>query len=157
MTAPLDRLHDFYQPPPPSWKPQTLGWYVAFAIIALLLGWLAAHLFRRWSENRYRREALNEIANVEATQLSALLKRAALCSWPRETIAMLTGPAWLKFLDDTMQKPLFESAPANRIEELALSPSKLSAEEAAAIRYASARWIKYHKPLRRQRRPHVPA
>ena len=57
MRAPLDNLHDFYQPQPPSWHPQTIGWYVVFTIAALLLLWLAVHLILRWRENRYRREA----------------------------------------------------------------------------------------------------
>jgi hypothetical protein len=57
MRAPLDNLHDFYQPPPPSWRPQTIGWFVVFAIAALLVLWLVVHLFRRWRANRYRREA----------------------------------------------------------------------------------------------------
>jgi hypothetical protein len=74
MTAPLDKLHDFYQPSPPSWRPQTIGWYVVFAIAALLLLWLVIHLVRRWIANRYRREAMRELAHARPEQLSALLK-----------------------------------------------------------------------------------
>ena len=43
-TAPntaLDKLHDYYQPAPPTWTPQTIGWYVLFGIVALLLLWFA--------------------------------------------------------------------------------------------------------------------
>ncbi len=158
MTAPLDNLHDFYQPPPPPWYPQTIGWYVVFATAALLLLWLAMHLLRRRRENRYRREALRELASIEATQLSALLKRTALSAWPREEVAALSGPAWLRFLDTSAHKPLFESTPENRIEDLALSPSKLSSEDESALRSAAGSWIKHHKPPRKTgRQQHVQA
>ena len=91
MTAPLDKLHDFYQPPPPSWRPQTIGWYVVFAIAALLLLWLVVHLMRRWIANRYRREAMRELVSANPEQLSELLKRTALSAWPREKVAALSG------------------------------------------------------------------
>lgn len=157
MRAPLDNLHDFYQPPPPSWRPQTIGWYIVFDVTTLLLAWLAVHLFRRWRESRYRREALSELAHIEATQLSALLKRTAISVWPREEVAALSGPAWLKFLDDSAHKPLFENAPENRIEDLALSSSTLSTEDESALRHASANWIRHHKSPPRRRSAHVQA
>ena len=157
MRAPLENLHDFYQPPPPSWRPQTIGWYVVFAIAALMLVWLAVHLFRRWRENRYRREALRELAQVDATELSALLKRTALSVWPREDVASLSGAAWLKFLGSSVHKPLFENAPANRIEEIAFSATSLSDEDESALRNAAGSWIRQHKPPHRQGRSHVSA
>jgi Domain of unknown function (DUF4381) len=155
MRAPLDSLRDFYQPPPPSWRPQTIGWYVVFTIAALLLLWLVIHLVRRWRADRYRREALRELEHVESTQLSALLKRTALSAWPREEVASLSGASWLKFLDGTMHKPLFDNAPENCIEELALSRTTLSNEEEAALRNAAHTWIKHHRRPRQQRRQHV--
>jgi hypothetical protein len=157
MRAPLENLHDFYQPPPPSWRPQTIGWYVVFAIVALLLLWLAVHLFRRWRLNRYRREALKELTQVDANELSALLKRTALSVWPREEVASLSGAAWLTFLGNSARKPLFENAPANRIEEVAFSVTPLSGEDESALRKAAASWIRQHKPPYQQGRSHVSA
>lgn len=157
MMAPLDNLHGFYQPPPPSWRPQTVGWYIVFAIIALLLVWLAVHLYNRWRADRYRREALNELEHIETKQLSALLKRTALSAWSREEVAALSGAAWLKFLDSSSHKPLFESAPENRLEEIAFSQSQLSREDESTLRNAAGNWIKQHKPPGRPRKPHVQA
>lgn len=146
MRAPLDSLHGFYQPQPPSWRPQTIGWYVVFAIAALLLLWLSVHLIRRWRENRYRREALTELARIEAAQFSVLLKRTALTEWPREEVASLSGPAWLRFLDSSAREPLFAIAPEDRLEEIAFSAKKLSAEDESALRTAAGAWIRQHKP-----------
>ncbi len=150
MTAPLDKLHDFCQPPPPSWRPQTIGWYVVFAIAALLVLWLAMHLVRRWLANRYRREALHELAQARPEQLSELLKRTALSAWSREKVASLSGAAWLKFLDDSARSHLFQSTPAGLLEEIALRPVSLSTEDESAVRKAAATWIKKHRKPGRQ-------
>ena len=48
MNAPLDKLHDFYQPAPPAWTPQTVGWYVVFVIAGLLISWMIVHNVRKW-------------------------------------------------------------------------------------------------------------
>jgi hypothetical protein len=157
MTAPLDNLHGFYQPPPPSWRPQTIGWYIVFATLALLLIWLTAHLFGRWRANRYRRVALSKLEHIETAQLSALLKRTALSAWPREEVAALSGASWLSFLDSTTREPLFASAPENRIEEIAISATALTNEDESALRNAAGTWIRDHKPPPKQRNEHVQA
>lgn len=145
MTAPLDQLHDFYQPPPPAWTPQTTGWYVLFGIIGLLLLWMIVHATRRWLANRYRREALRELVNLPPDQFSALLKRVALTAWPRERVASLSGDAWLKFLSESANDHLFLNAPGNRIEEIALRAATVSSEDEQALRKTTAEWIRRHR------------
>lgn len=145
MSAPLDTLHDFYQPPPPAWTPQTVGWYVIFALLAVLLLWLAVRCARRWKANAYRREALREVEQVPMEELSALLKRTALAAWPREKVAPLSGAVWLQFLSETTEARLFDSAPANRVEEIAIRTVTLSDTETEQIRRAAAEWIRRHR------------
>ena len=146
MTAPLDELHDFYAPPPPSWVPQTVGWYVLFALIALALVWLSFRAVRHWLVNRYRREALRQLDGLSPDQFSALLKRVALVAWPREKVASLNGEAWLNFLNETSGQSIFREAPANRLEVLALRPeAAISADEARALRQVAAYWIRRHR------------
>jgi hypothetical protein len=144
MSAPLDNLHDFYQPPPPAWTPQTIGWYVLFGMGGLLILWIAIHFIRRWFADRYRREALRELALLPPEQFSALLKRTALAAWPREKVASLSGEAWLQFLDQSIRSDLFHRAPANRVEEIALRPVVLSNEETYALRNTVVEWIRRH-------------
>ena len=144
MTAPLDALHGFYQPPSPAWTPQTVGWYCVFAAAAIAALWILARRIRRWRFNRYRREALNELKTLAATELSALLKRTALSAWPRERVASLSGPEWLQFLDDALKDSGFKNAPGNRIEDIAFGPAALSAEEEKQLRDLTAQWIRSH-------------
>jgi hypothetical protein len=145
VSAPLDKLHDFYQPPPPSWMPQTIGWYVVFAVGAAAAIWIAVHFIRKWLANRYRREALRELPLLPPEQISALLKRTALEAWPREKVASLSGDAWLAFLNTSAGEDLFRAMPASLIEELALRSSRLSSEEEQAVRHVAATWIRRHR------------
>ena len=145
MNGPLNKLYDFYQPPPPAWTPQTAGWYVVFSAIGLLILWLSARTIRRWIANRYRRAALRELATVPTQQYSALLKRTALAAWPRDKVASLNGPAWLKFLDETSGESQFQRSPGNQIEEIGLRPVTLSADTEQALRTLAAKWIRRHR------------
>ena len=147
-TAPnpaLDKLHDYYTPAPPTWTPQTIGWYVLFAIGVLLLLWLAIRIIRHWLENRYRREALRKLAVATPDQFSALLKRTALAVWPREKVASLSGDAWLKFLGDAAATESFRSTPGNRIEDVALSGSAVSVQDEQVLRTIAAEWLRRHR------------
>ena len=85
MSAPLDKLHDFYQPPPPSWMPHTIGWYVVFAVGAAAAIWIAVHFIRKWLANRYRREALRELPLLPPEQI------CPLCNLKILAIAVLSG------------------------------------------------------------------
>lgn len=145
MSAPLDKLHDFYQPPPPAWTPQTAGWYAIFTITGLLLIWTIVHFARKWSSNRYRREALRELSLLHPSEFSALLKRTALAAWPRERVASLNGQAWLTFLDEAVGDETFLHSPAKQIEELALRPEILSSDDERSLRETVATWIRRHR------------
>lgn len=145
MTAPLDKLHDFYQPSPPAWTPQTIGCYVLFAFAGLLVLWMIVHSIRRWLANRYRREALRELELLPVDQLSSLLKRTALVAWPREKVASLSGMAWLTFLSESAGRSAFDRAPGNCIEEVALRPTALSSEDEQQMRTIAAEWIRRHR------------
>jgi hypothetical protein len=146
MTEAIKGLHGFYQPAPPAWTPQTIGWYVVFAVAGLVVVWAAVHAVRQWIANRYRRAALDELEVTLPDGLSALLKRTALAAWPREMVASLTGPAWLEFLDRTgRQCRSFENEPGSRIEEIALKPDKLSADDELELRRMVREWIRRHR------------
>lgn len=143
--SPLDKLHDFYQPAPPAWIPQTIGWYVLFAIAGFFAAWMIIRSIHRWSSNRYRREALRELALLPVDQLSDLLKRTALAAWPRDRVASLSGGEWLTFLSETGGNSVFNQAPGNGIEEIALRPYLLSDADQQQLRAVAAEWIRRHR------------
>ncbi|WP_084214145.1 DUF4381 domain-containing protein [Terriglobus sp. TAA 43] len=149
MNAPLERLHGFHQPPPPSWRPQTVGSYVALSMLAILLIALAAFLWHRWRRNRYRREALHELAHTDVGDISELLKRTALSAWPRAEVASLTGPAWLAFLNGSARQASFDRSIVDQLEATAFSSSKPSQEAESSIRSAASLWITHHTAPRK--------
>jgi hypothetical protein len=143
--AALDKLHGFYQPPPVPWTPQTLGWYIVFGILALLIVWLTIWKIHNWRQNGYRREALRELASSSPEQLSGLLKRTALAAWPREHVASLSGDKWIDFLAESSAIPSFRENPGNRIEQIAFAPPPLSPKDEVVLRDLSAQWIRRHR------------
>jgi hypothetical protein len=145
MNSPdLSHLHDFYQPPSPSWMPQTIGWYVVFAALGLVLAWLLARAVRRWFHDRYRREAIHELQTAPAAALSLILKRAALAAWPRSRVASLTGKAWIDFLAESANIPEFRSAPGAGIEKGTFRNQPANAADENQLRQLAERWIRAH-------------
>src|SRR5262245_27256768 len=107
---PVAGLIDIPLPTAVSLWPQT--WTSRIAVALLVIGLIAAIIFlvRRWHANRYRRAALAELDHVlrsasekdalsTADALALLVRRTALAIFPRETIAPLSGAAWLDFFD----------------------------------------------------------
>lgn len=149
MSAPLEQLHDFYQPPPPSWRPQTVGSYVSLSIVVVLLIALIAFFWHRWTRNRYRREALRELPHTDVHHISELLKRTALSAWPRADVASLTGPAWLAFLNSSAKQTPFDTADAKQLETMAFYDPEPSRESESVLRSAASVWIEHHAAPRK--------
>jgi hypothetical protein len=166
MTGPesaqaLEKLHDVVLPPPVSMTPQTAGWYVLFALAGLLLLVTCVALARKRLRNRYRREALRELAALEAgagdgaarnaalRALPGLLRRTALAVWPRDEVAPLSGDAWLTFLDRTYGGDGFAKGPGKLVALAAYEPDRdlagigeKDAREAFAL---AGEWIRRHR------------
>ncbi len=104
----LHGIEEVHLPDPVSWWPQTIGWKVLGLLALILLSYGIYRQIKIWWRNRYRREALKQLASLEASaadwqsvvrQLPTLLKLVALQVYPRSDIAVLSGPSWLYFLD----------------------------------------------------------
>lgn len=158
----LQGLQELPLPAPVSYVPQTIGWLfvaivlLAVVLLALWMGW------RRYERQRYRRNALQELAGIEANLASGqvdplqraamlaaiprLLKRTSLEVAPREQVAALTGDAWLAFLQrtrghfDARTGPLLTLASYAPPEQVA----RLSQDDAAALIRHARDWIEHH-------------
>ena len=156
--ASLQNLHDIVPAPPVPWWPPAAGWYFAGAVVLIVLAWIAWAAFRRWKNNAYRRAALKELKELTerlpdnenaARKLPELVKRTALCAWPRRQVADLSGMRWLEFLDDKGASKDFTQGPGKLLPKLAYADSEtvcaISRERLADLTRAVERWIKNHK------------
>jgi len=134
-----------------SWWPSTIGWkLVAVLLIAMTLLKLLRYIKHGW-KNRYRREALRQLAALsESQQLAALphyLKVTALQAYSREQVAGLSGQDWLTFLDAHCEGVSFSSEPGKRLLEIAYAPSPhqaLDSDQVKQLIQMSCHWIRKH-------------
>jgi hypothetical protein len=82
----IDQLKEMALPAPVSYAPQTWGWWALLALLIITLVVTAARRYWQWRRDRYRREALARLEELQqrSNDLSALrelpelLKRVAL-------------------------------------------------------------------------------
>ena len=82
----IDQLKEMALPAPVSYAPQTWGWWALLTLLIVTLVVTGARRYRQWRRDRYRREALVRLEELQqrSNDLSALrelpelLKRVAL-------------------------------------------------------------------------------
>lgn len=156
----LDRLHDIVPPAPTPWWPPAPAWFWVLGLLLFLAALCALRAFLRWQRNRYRREALAELARQEPAlvalprraealaTLAELLKRAALSAWPRAEVASLTGPAWSAFLDRTGGTTAFSKGLGAILEGVSYDPRAVTALDDSTLRELVAlvrHWLVHHR------------
>jgi len=158
----LEALADVVLPPPVPWWPQTWAWAVVGVLLLALLLWFAWQAVQRWRANRYRREALAELQQLDVrlddastraaalTSLAELLKRTALAAWPRSQVAGLSGAGWVGFLESNAGAardaaralaPLLDDAQYRGAAALA----SVDASTARGYTQAARTWIEKHR------------
>lgn len=140
----LDRLVEPPEPAPVPMTPQTWGWTVLAAALALALAWIAWRAWRRWRADAYRRAALAELAAAgdDPATIAGILRRTALAAWPRERVASLTGRDWLAFLDATGGGGSFGEGPGALLAE---APYRADAAPRPGLGAIAAHWVRRHR------------
>jgi hypothetical protein len=156
----LKGLADVVQPEPVAWTPQTWGWAALAALLAALVIWLVVRAVRQHRANRYRIEALADLAALEKKlsddagraaalgAMPALLKRVALAAWPRPDVAALSGQAWIDFLRAHGGRHGFADESARLLADGEYDGAALASMTADDARRAASglrRWIEGHR------------
>ncbi|MFQ6004694.1 MAG: DUF4381 domain-containing protein [Woeseia sp.] len=123
-------LRDLHLPETIGWWPLAPGWWVLSVLLLIGLLLLARRALRKYRQNGARRSALARLEVLQAEyehnrdvvslgiRLSELLRRAMLAYAPRDEVAGLTGPDWLKWLDRGLPEAAFTRGPGRDIESL---------------------------------------
>lgn len=144
------------EPEPIGFSFDAPGWAILAGILLIILLVVAIKRYINYRNNLYRREAessLNQLAaeNLPKVQLiykiNELLKRVAIISYGRESVASLYGEPWLNFLEEKVsQKPVFPNE-VRRIFSSELyrgSRAKVDENELEEMKNSSINWIKKH-------------
>jgi hypothetical protein len=151
-------LKEIALPPPISYAPQTAGWWVLLGLALLVMLWVVAWRLHRWWRNRYRRAAQKELAAIGQAMadpaqrqralaaIPALVKRTVLTWAPRETVAPLSGEAWLGYLDRTLAGDSFTRGAGRHLQALAYGGGDIASGDWEALMTLLHRWIDDHVP-----------
>ena len=164
--AALEKLADIAVPAPVPWTPQTWGWAALGLVVTALAVWVIIRWRRRCAANRYRVEALAELARLEArladeaaraealAAMPVLLKRVALAAWPRPEVAGLSGAAWVAFLGThaagadlpvAIARLLDDGEYRRRGDSGAVAAGAATLDEARTVARAVRGWIEGHR------------
>lgn len=152
----LHGINEVVLPAEVSWFPQTIGWKLTLIV---LIAFLVVGVFRRLVQrhrDRYRVEALKRLSDLcqhadrldAARRVTTLLKATALHAYPRQTVANLTGEAWVSFLNNSTVKPFFSKELGELLSTLAYQPDvsdSLNDSKISALFASAERWIKEHQ------------
>ncbi|WP_339388880.1 DUF4381 domain-containing protein [Vibrio caribbeanicus] len=149
-TSTLLPLNPMHLPEPPSWFPLAWGWWtlIASVIVGLLIVWLLLYRKKRHLAAKKTAQRLMASHQKPADAIE-LVRQAALCYFPREEIAQLTGKEWYEFLDSQLNQPVFI---ANyELWQQALY-SKHPIQETHTLLQDCSLWIDQALPPKRKRR-----
>lgn len=103
----LQTLIESPNPEPIAMWPQTLGWKVIGLTALCLLGYASVKAYQTWRKNEYKRLALKQLKELEASEedcdtkgqtLNRILKNVAAESYGHESVAALHGTSWGGYL-----------------------------------------------------------
>ncbi|AOA05530.1 DUF4381 domain-containing protein [Pseudomonas sp. TMW 2.1634] len=158
MTSPIpsiDQLQTLALPAPVSYLPQTWGWWALLGLVLSGLAVWAARACLHWRRDRYRREALQRLAQLRTAndplgtlrELPTLLKRVALSMPVPQAAGPLQGEAWQDFLSRHGPQPVPEDF-SQQLAFLAYAPDEqllaLPATQRQQLVDTCTRWVELH-------------
>ncbi|MEZ8687085.1 DUF4381 domain-containing protein [Vibrio splendidus] len=156
----LRELHDVAIPDSVNWAPQTIGWKIVGVILLLVAIYLAYRLALRWWNNRYRKEALQELMVLDARDKNSTERTfkvlKVVLRYLDSSNAKLFGKAYVNRLNAYLPVSANTSENSNaffadEISELwmqsLIDPNvRLSFEQRLEVIQTAMMWLKLHKP-----------
>ena len=154
QTDPLANLRDIHIPGAIDPWPPAIGWWLIAAAALIAISYGIYLVFKWWKSNQYRREGIRELKYLLENHASEkqylrdysdLLKRIALSAYARESVANLTGEAWVSFLDRSTGTQEFSMGEGQILIQgnYELNPSV----DVDKLHLLGLYWIKKHRKL----------
>jgi hypothetical protein len=146
-------LKDIHLPEAISWFPPAIGWWLLLILVPLLIAliyWLYKRLTRK-TALKIAKQQLQVIKDstkdntYKLAQLSALLRRVAISTAPREQTASLTGQAWLAFLDGSSKEKPFSAGAGRCLIDAPYRRTALTNVEISQLISLCEDWLKARK------------
>ncbi|MCC4786501.1 DUF4381 domain-containing protein [Vibrio splendidus] len=156
----LRELHDVAIPDSVSWAPQTIGWKILGVILLLVAIYLAYRLAQKWWNNRYRKEALQELVLLDARDKNSTERTfkvlKVVLRYLDSSNAKLFGQAYVNRLNAYLPGSANTSENSNAFfaDEVSklwmqslIDPNvRLSFEQRLEVIQTAMMWLKLHKP-----------
>ncbi|MFT6996058.1 MAG: hypothetical protein ACJA1P_002805 [Maribacter sp.] len=147
-------LEPLFEPNPVGFTFDTPAWQVLGMCLLAGVIFIIFQQFKRYSKNKYRREAIKALGEVEAAlgdsqldlalnKVRIVLKQVAIFTFGRPKVAPLYGEDWIKFLESTGKNTSF-----SKYEGL-LKSTVIETQETTNLRIKelitlSKKWIRTH-------------
>lgn len=128
----------------------------------MIVAWLGVSLLRRWQRNAMYRQAQSQLDKVQQeieqhglssktiVTLSKLARQIAISCYDRQTVAGISGQAWLEFLDKTGDTKAFTTGIGRTLRDAPYCNSQPPAE-AKALPMLLKQWMHKQKKTRANR------
>lgn len=142
----LEKLEPVPAPEPISLFPQTPFWGWLALLLLIGVAYVSYRGWRKWRARAYRRAALAEIAQAgdDPIKLARILRRTALCAFPRREVASLHGEQWLAFLNEHYPGNKFAGEIGQTLDNAPYQPNTNSGS-APGLAKLVAEWVRTHK------------
>ncbi|HYQ42848.1 MAG TPA: DUF4381 domain-containing protein [Polyangiaceae bacterium] len=151
------RFSEVIEPPSVSFEPATVGAWITLAGLTLLVAAGVTWLVVRYARRGHRRLAQRELESLARARrdrtnpalleaLPSVLKRCALVSFSRASVASLSGERWRLFLDESCPGTPFSGNAGQALVTLTThGASALSHADEDALLTASRIWVRRYR------------
>ncbi len=158
----LSQLHEIKTPAPIGAWPPAVGWWVVVITSTLFIASISYFLLSRHVKNRYRKIALEKLANIQVAkettnanliaEINGLLKQVFFTAYPgsRNNISSLFGESWYKQLVSTIDSKKLDKCnyPYEQWANAQYSANgELNRDD--LFQFAKS-WIQLHSPMSKQ-------
>lgn len=151
MKEDIADIGQLIEPTPVGFSFDAPGWYVLIAGAILLVITILLFQWRKYVKNKFRRDALVFIQNLEdqiknpgelVNEVNILMKRMAIRFSPREKVAFIPDESWRIFLNQSAKREVFTPAAIEVLKEV--YSGTIPADRVKDFVARSKKWIKIH-------------